>query len=450
SRFIHEPPQLGDAPSAEAVDRAAAPRGVRAPVDQVPQPPRRRGRRRRTGGRRFRRGSGAGGGATETAAAADVESGAGGDGGSGGGGDKGARAAAAVQGGAGRKGEGGKRAGMLAAPLEKEPDRAPGARGRADAQRVAGPARTAVAVSDTVPAHARPEAGVESRRASLRASALQLPRRELPQVPRAELPAPAVRPARDGKPRELPFLAKCREEQMPAGAAAALTAAVVASPARRAAIAGGIPDALRRSARPARHAAVVASLDRALPAPHSATSSRYRPAAVPSPSPAAVPPSPRRRPRLGRFRPNLSRRAPAFNFIASAVPRLINVRTLSCAATSASAMANSMDPDHKLCMIPGPIEIHEGEGVGPIPRKRVRGAPQLNLTTPGRQPTKKDVRAAMATPSTSHVGPGFVRAFGEALELVRHVVLTKTGQPFIIAGSGTLGWQVLILLLPGI
>lgn len=71
-----------------------------------------------------------------------------------------------------------------------------------------------------------------------------------------------------------------------------------------------------------------------------------------------------------------------------------------------------MDPDHKLCMIPGPIEIHE------------------------------DVRAAMATPATSHVGPGFVHAFGEALELVRHVVLTKTGQPFIIAGSGTLGWDM--------
>jgi len=63
-------------------------------------------------------------------------------------------------------------------------------------------------------------------------------------------------------------------------------------------------------------------------------------------------------------------------------------------------------------MIPGPVEFHE------------------------------DVLGAMSTPSTSHVAPNFINEFGEALELVRKVVQTKNGQPFIIAGSGTLGWDM--------
>ncbi|CEP13141.1 hypothetical protein [Parasitella parasitica] len=72
---------------------------------------------------------------------------------------------------------------------------------------------------------------------------------------------------------------------------------------------------------------------------------------------------------------------------------------------------------HKLCMIPGPIEFHE------------------------------DVLAAMSTPATSHVDPNFVPIFGESIEMVRKVVLSENAQPFIVSGSCTLGWDMMVNLL---
>ena len=64
--------------------------------------------------------------------------------------------------------------------------------------------------------------------------------------------------------------------------------------------------------------------------------------------------------------------------------------------------------NRKLLMIPGPIEFD----------------PQ--------------VLAAMAEPTTSHVAPNFIEIFGQALERMRGVFLSDDGQPFILAGSGTL------------
>ncbi|EIE86848.1 hypothetical protein G6F46_002350 [Rhizopus delemar] len=72
---------------------------------------------------------------------------------------------------------------------------------------------------------------------------------------------------------------------------------------------------------------------------------------------------------------------------------------------------------HKLCMIPGPIEFHE------------------------------DVLAAMSTPATSHVDPNFVPIYGEAIEMVRKVILTESAQPFIVSGSCTLGWDMMVNLI---
>ncbi|KAG9301228.1 hypothetical protein G9A89_012611 [Geosiphon pyriformis] len=69
--------------------------------------------------------------------------------------------------------------------------------------------------------------------------------------------------------------------------------------------------------------------------------------------------------------------------------------------------------DHKLCMVPGPVEFHE------------------------------EVLSAMATPSTSHVAPAFIPVFGESIELLRKVLFTAKGQPFIVAGSGSLGWDMI-------
>ncbi|RPI34559.1 MAG: alanine--glyoxylate aminotransferase family protein [Chloroflexota bacterium] len=64
--------------------------------------------------------------------------------------------------------------------------------------------------------------------------------------------------------------------------------------------------------------------------------------------------------------------------------------------------------DRSLLMIPGPIEFEPA------------------------------VLAALGAPTTSHLAPNFIEAFGQALERMRQVFLSDDGQPFILAGSGTL------------
>lgn len=68
--------------------------------------------------------------------------------------------------------------------------------------------------------------------------------------------------------------------------------------------------------------------------------------------------------------------------------------------------------DRTLLMIPGPIEFEPA------------------------------VLAAMGAPTTSHIAPDFIQAFGQALERLRDVFLCPDGQPFIIAGSGTLAMDL--------
>jgi len=68
--------------------------------------------------------------------------------------------------------------------------------------------------------------------------------------------------------------------------------------------------------------------------------------------------------------------------------------------------------DRKLLMIPGPIEFtHE-------------------------------VLLAMGMPTTSHIAPNFIEVFGEALERMRQVFLCPSGQPYVVAGSGTLAMDI--------
>jgi alanine-glyoxylate transaminase/serine-glyoxylate transaminase/serine-pyruvate transaminase len=69
----------------------------------------------------------------------------------------------------------------------------------------------------------------------------------------------------------------------------------------------------------------------------------------------------------------------------------------------------------KLLMIPGPIEF-----------------------TP-------EVMRAMGMPTASHVAPNFVQAFGQALERLRQVFLCPNGQPFVVAGSGTLAMDIAVV-----
>lgn len=68
--------------------------------------------------------------------------------------------------------------------------------------------------------------------------------------------------------------------------------------------------------------------------------------------------------------------------------------------------------DRKLLMIPGPVEF-----------------------TP-------EVMRAMGMPTTSHVAPNFIEVFGQALERMREVFLSPDGQPFVVAGSGSLAMDM--------
>ncbi|KDQ19075.1 hypothetical protein BOTBODRAFT_28570 [Botryobasidium botryosum FD-172 SS1] len=76
---------------------------------------------------------------------------------------------------------------------------------------------------------------------------------------------------------------------------------------------------------------------------------------------------------------------------------------------------------HKLLVIPGPIEVSD------------------------------DVLFANAHPSMSHISPDFISVFGDSIRMLREVLFTKTGQPFLVAGSGTLGWDMVAsnLVEPG-
>ena len=77
--------------------------------------------------------------------------------------------------------------------------------------------------------------------------------------------------------------------------------------------------------------------------------------------------------------------------------------------------------DRTLLMIPGPIEF------------------------------EPDVLQALGAPTTSHVAPEFIEAFGQALERMRKVWLCPSGQPFVVAGSGMLALEMAVvnLIEPG-
>ena len=66
----------------------------------------------------------------------------------------------------------------------------------------------------------------------------------------------------------------------------------------------------------------------------------------------------------------------------------------------------------------------------------------LSQLTPGPVEFEPSVLTAMSSLATSHVDPSFINTFGSAIEMMRKVWLAPTGQPFIVAGSGTLTWDM--------
>lgn len=64
------------------------------------------------------------------------------------------------------------------------------------------------------------------------------------------------------------------------------------------------------------------------------------------------------------------------------------------------------------------------------------------LMIPGPIEFTPEVLRAMGMSTTSHVAPDFIQVFGQALEQLRQVFLCPHGQPFVIAGSGTLAMDI--------
>jgi len=60
------------------------------------------------------------------------------------------------------------------------------------------------------------------------------------------------------------------------------------------------------------------------------------------------------------------------------------------------------------------------------------------LMIPGPVEFEPAVLAAMGEPTTSHLAPDFIDAFGQSLQDMRRVFESPSGQPLVLAGSGTL------------
>src|SRR5512135_3177018 len=60
------------------------------------------------------------------------------------------------------------------------------------------------------------------------------------------------------------------------------------------------------------------------------------------------------------------------------------------------------------------------------------------LMIPGPVEFEPAVMAAMGEPTTSHLASAFIEAFGQALQDMRPVFGSSSGQPLVLAGSGTL------------
>ncbi len=73
------------------------------------------------------------------------------------------------------------------------------------------------------------------------------------------------------------------------------------------------------------------------------------------------------------------------------------------------------------------------------------------LMIPGPIEFEPAVLAALGAPTTSHVAPDFIEEFGQALTKLRQVWLSDDGQPFVLAGSGTLAMDSAVanLIEPG-
>ncbi|KAI0077730.1 PLP-dependent transferase [Panus rudis PR-1116 ss-1] len=92
------------------------------------------------------------------------------------------------------------------------------------------------------------------------------------------------------------------------------------------------------------------------------------------------------------------------------VPRSPLVPRVPSVATIRNMSSFKQEP-HKLLVIPGPIEVTD------------------------------EVLYANAYPPVAHTSADFIPVFGDSIRMTREVLFSKDAQIFLIAGSGTLGWD---------
>ncbi len=73
------------------------------------------------------------------------------------------------------------------------------------------------------------------------------------------------------------------------------------------------------------------------------------------------------------------------------------------------------------------------------------------LMIPGPIEFEPRVLQAMAIKTPSHISADFIEVFGQTLGMLRELFLTERGQPFVVAGSGTLAMEMAVanLIEPG-
>jgi alanine-glyoxylate transaminase/serine-glyoxylate transaminase/serine-pyruvate transaminase len=71
------------------------------------------------------------------------------------------------------------------------------------------------------------------------------------------------------------------------------------------------------------------------------------------------------------------------------------------------------------------------------------------LLIPGPSPVVPRILDALAKPTVSHVGPDMARDLKEACENLKKIVFCENGEPFIVAGAGTLSMEMAVLNTAG-
>ncbi len=67
------------------------------------------------------------------------------------------------------------------------------------------------------------------------------------------------------------------------------------------------------------------------------------------------------------------------------------------------------------------------------------------LLIPGPTPVHPRITQVLSLPTVSHVSPEFIKDYKEALNNLKKIVFCEKGQPFLIAGAGTLSMEMAVL-----